>query len=205
MLELERPSLEHAPRQRHAQHLVEREVDHHCGYDRDRRGDAPRCAERAHPHREDQDPGDVKAERVREQDVGNKTREDRGNRAARARSLQPVRHREGRRALTAAGANQKRAAGCETDGDEPGKPGRAEFLARHGGKPLDMPEDDRGERAQRRAGQRVVDLYFANPTGLSAAPRLVSDAAMNLAVSWGSAHTTPKPRLDMKSLYSFES
>src|SRR5438552_3227029 len=92
-LELERPSFEHAPRQRDAQHLVERQVDHHCGNDRD----------------------------------------------------------------------------------------------------------------QRRAGQRIVDFYLASPTALSAAPRFVSDAAMNLAVSCGSAQTTPKPRLAMKSLYSFES
>jgi len=42
-----------------------------------------------------------------------------------------------------AGANKKRAADCETDGDQPGKPRRTEFLARHGGKPLDMPEDER--------------------------------------------------------------
>src|SRR5438874_11891189 len=204
-LELERPSFEHAPRQRHAQHLVEREVDHHRGNDRDQRGDAPRCAERAQPHREDQDRGDVKAERVREQDVGNETRQHRGNRAARAPPLQPLRRREERGALTQAGASEKRAADRETDGDQSRKPRRAEFLARHGGKPLDMPEDDRGERDQRRAAQRVVDLYFANPTALSAAPRFSSEAAMNLAVSWGSAQTTPNPLLAMKSLYSFES
>src|SRR5438105_14804887 len=114
----------------------------------------------------------MKAERVREQDVGNETRQDRGNRAARTRSLHPLRHCEERRALTQAGANEKRAADGETDGDQPGKPGRAEFLARHGGEPLDMPEDERGKRDQRRAAHRVVDLYLANPTALSAAPRL---------------------------------
>src|SRR5713101_6898688 len=205
MLELERPSLEHAPRQWHAQHFVKRQMDDQSTENRYRSGQAPRGAERAHPQREDQDPSDVKAERVREQDVGDETREDRGNRAARALPLQPLRHREERRVLTQAGANEQRAADRETDGDQSRKPGRAEFLARHGRKPLDMPEDERGECDKRRAGQRVVDLYFANPTALSAAPRFVSDAAMNLAVSCGSAQTTPKPRLAMKSLYSFES
>src|SRR5882672_10682906 len=100
MLELERPSFDHAPRQRDAQHFVKRQMDDQSTENRYRNGQAPRRAERAHPHREDQDPGDVKAERVREQDVGNEAREYRGNRAARARSLQPVRHREERRALT---------------------------------------------------------------------------------------------------------
>src|SRR6266545_1726249 len=205
MLDLERPSLEHAPRERDAQHFVKRQMDDQSTENRYRSGQAPRGAERAHPRREDQDPDDVKAERVREQDVGDETRQDRGNRAARALPLHPPRHREERRTFTQAGANEKRTADCETDGDQPGKPGRAEFLARHGGKPLDMPENDRGECDQRRAGQGVVDFYFANPTALSAAPRFASDAAMNLAVSWGSAQTTPKPRLAMKSLYSFES
>src|SRR6267143_4884631 len=205
MLELERPSLEHAPRQRDAQHFVKRQVDDQSTENRYRSGQAPRGGERAHPRREDQDRGDVKAERVREQDVGNQTRQDRGNRAARALPLQPLRHREERRALTQAGANEKRAADCETDGDQSRKPRRTEFLARHGGKPLDMPEDERGKCDQRRAGQRIVDFYLASPTALSAAPRFASDAAMNLAVSFGSAQTTPNPRLAMKSLYSFES
>ncbi len=147
----------------------------------------------------------MKAERVREQDVGNETRQDRCNRAARALPLQPLRHREERRVLTQAGANEQRTADCETDGDQSRKPCRAEFLAGHGGKPLDMPEDERGECDQGRAGQRIVDFYLASPTALSAAPRFASDAAMNLAVSWGSAQTTPNPRLAMKSLYSFES
>src|SRR6266853_328602 len=132
MLDLERPSFEHAPRQRHAQHFVKRQMDDQSTENRYRNGQAPGGAERAHPRRKDQDRGDVKAERVRE-------------------------------------------------------------------------EDDRGECDQRRAGQGVVDFYFANPTALSAAPRFVSDAAMNLAVSCGSAQITPKPRLAMKSLYSFES
>src|SRR6266513_1198394 len=205
MLELRRPSVEYAPRQWDAQHFVKRQMEDQSTENRYRSGQAPRGAERAHPHREDQDPGDAKAERVGEQDVGDEPCEDRGNRAARAPPLQPLRHREERRVLTQAGANEQRTADCETDGDQSRKPCRAEFLARHGGKPLDMPEDERGECDQRRAGQRVVDLYFANPTALSAAPRSASDAAMNLAVSWGSAHTTPKPRLAMKSLYSFES
>src|SRR6266699_4855987 len=205
MLDLERPSFEHAPRQWHAQHFVKRQMDDQSTENRYRSGQAPRGAERAHPHREDQDPGDVKAERIGEQDVGDETRQDRGNRAARALPLHPMRHREERRVLTQAGANEKRAADCKTHCDQPGKPRRTEFLARHGGKPLDMPEDERGECDQRRAGQRIVDFYLASPTALSAAPRFASDAAMNLAVSCGSAHTTPKPRLAMKSLYSFES
>src|SRR5439155_13711885 len=205
MLELERPSLEHAPRERNAQHFVEREVNHHCGNDRDQGGDAPASAECAHPHREDQHAGEMKAERIGEQDVGDEPCEDRGNRAACARPLHPLRHCKERRVLTQAGANEKRAADCKTHCDQPGKPRRTEFLARHGGKPLDMPEGERGECDQRRAGQRIVDFYLASPTALSAAPRFASDAAMNLAVSWGSAQTTPNPRLAMKSLYSFES
>src|SRR5918992_779857 len=44
------------------------------------------------------------------------------------------------------------------DRDERGKPCRAELLARHGREPLDVPEDRRGERDQRRARQRIVDL-----------------------------------------------
>src|SRR6266568_1105700 len=137
MLELERPSLEHAPRQWDAQHFVKRQMDDQSTENRYRSGQAPRGAERAHPHREDQQ----------------------------------------------AGANEKRAADCKTHCDQPGKPRRTEFLARHGGKPLDMPEDERGECDQRRAGQRIVDFYLASPTALSAAPRFASDAAMNLAVS----------------------
>src|SRR5712691_9247857 len=205
MLDLERPSFEHAPRQRHAQHFVKRQMDDQSTENRYRNGQAPGGAERAHPHREDQHAGDVKAERVGEQDVGDKPCEDRGNRAARALPLHPLRHRKERCVLAQAGANEKRTADCETDGDQPGKPRRTEFLARHGGKPLDMPEDERGKCDQRRAGQRIVDFYLASPTALSAAPRFASDAAMNLAVSWGSAQTTPNPRLAMKSLYSFES
>src|SRR6266571_1449638 len=141
MLELERPSLEHAPRQWDAQHFVKRQMDDQSTENRYRSGQAPRGAERAHPHREE------------------------------------------RRVLTQAGANEKRAADCETDGDQPGKPRRTEFLARHGGKPLDMPEDERGECDQRRAGQRIVDFYLASPTALSAAPCLASEAAMYLALS----------------------
>src|SRR4026209_2270324 len=93
----------------------------------------------------------------------------------------------------------------QPDGDQPGKPGWAEFLARHGRVVLDVPENDAAERGKRGAAQRVVQLYFANPTAFSAAPRLPSAAAMNFSVPAGSAQTTPKPRLAMNSLYSFES
>src|SRR6185436_879025 len=99
-----------------------------------------------------------------------------------------------------AGKHQHHAANGEANGDQAGKPGRAELLARHRRKSLDVPEDRRGERDQRRAAERIMELYLASPTAFSAPPRLASDAAMNFAVSCGSAQITPKPRLAMKSL-----
>ena len=47
-------AFEHAPGQRNAQQLVEREVDHDRGDDRDRQRHAPRSAEHAHPHGENE-------------------------------------------------------------------------------------------------------------------------------------------------------
>ena len=103
------------------------------------------------------------------------------------------------------GGDKQRAAEREADGDEAREPRRAELLARHRRESLDVPEDDPGEEDERRARQRVVELYLASPTAFSAAPRFVSESSMNFVVPLGSAQTTPKPRLAMNSLYSFES
>src|SRR5439155_24711647 len=122
-----------------------------------------------------------------------------------ARDHDPYASRDARRALAHPGADEQHTAKRETDGDQAGEPGRAEFLPRHRRASLDVPEDDPREDDERRARQRIVELYLASPTAFSAAPRFVSESAMNFVVAAGSAHTTPKPRLAMKSLYSFES
>jgi hypothetical protein len=96
--------------------------------------------------------------------------------------------------------DEERTAEREAGRSQAREPGRTELLPRHGREPLDVPEDSRGKGEQRRARYRVVELYLASPTALSAAPRFLSESAMNLAVPAGSAHTTPKPRLAMKSL-----
>ena len=123
----------------------------------------------------------------------------------RTAAVHPIGECEPRSALAHARDDEQHTAETEPGGDHPREPCRAELLARHRREPLDVPEDHRGERDERRANQRIIDLYLANPTALSALPRLVSDCAMNFAVPSGSAHTMPRPCLVMKSLYSFES
>src|SRR5947207_3575657 len=99
----ERPPLEHAPRQRHPQELVEREVDHQCGDDRDRHGHAPRCTEQPHPQREQQEPGDVEAEGIDGKHVEHEPAEQCRDARARARATDPLRSRDPRRAFAHAG------------------------------------------------------------------------------------------------------
>ena len=147
----------------------------------------------------------MKSERVGGEHVEHQPADERGDARACARAMDPFGSRDPRCALAHPRADQQRAAKRETHGDQPGKPGRTELLAGHRRESLDVPEDDPAEDDERRARQRIVDLYLASPTAFSAAPRFVSESAMNFAVPAGSAHTTPKPRLAMKSLYSFES
>src|SRR5688572_11285303 len=117
----------------------------------------------------------------------------------------PVRQCQPRSRLAYAADDQEHSAAAEARGDQAGKPRRAEPLARHFGEPLDVPEDHGGERDERRAAHRIIDPYLASPTALRALPRFLSDSAMNFVVPAGSAQITPKPRLAMNSLYSFES
>ena len=148
----------------------------------------------------------MEAERVGGEDVEQQAGEHRRDARARRGRRDPVRQREPRRAAARAPATTRSAPQTpRPTAISPGNHAGPNFWPGIAGKPLDVPEDDRGERDQRRAGQRVVDLYLASPTALSAAPRFVSESAMNFVVPAGSAHTTPKPRLAMKSLYSFES
>ena len=147
----------------------------------------------------------MKAHRVDHQDVDDQAADEGGQARLGAAAMDPVADLDPRQAAAQAGVDEERAADAEAGGNDAREPRRAELLARHGREPLDMPEDDAAQRRERGAGQCVMDLYLASPTAFSAAPRFVSDAAMNFAVSAGSAQTTPKPRLAMKSLYSFES
>src|SRR6185503_19271267 len=99
-----------------------------------------------------------------------------------------------------AAVHEERAADTESNDDEAREPRRAEFLARHGRETLDVPEDNARQDDEGGARQGIMDLYLASPTAFSAAPRFWSESAMNFVVPAGSAHTTPKPRLAMKSL-----
>src|SRR5206468_9534295 len=89
---------------------------------------------------------------------------------------------EQRVAAAPAGEHEQHTAYHETGGDQAGKPCRAELLARHRRKALDVPEHHGAERDERRTGQRITDLYLASPTALSAAPRFASESAMNFEV-----------------------
>src|SRR6185436_6428171 len=193
-------ALEDSPRQGNAQQLVERQVDHDGGDGRRRQREAPRSTEHAYPHDGDQQRGEVEAQPVCGQHVEEEPAEHRGHRKARPRAAQPARKRDPRTALAQAGGDQPDPAQAQSGGHQPREPRRAELLARHRRESLDVPEDRRGERDQRRAGERIMELYLASPTAFSAPPRLASEAAMNFAVSCGSAQITPKPRLAMKSL-----
>ena len=199
--------LEHAPGQRNAQQLVEREMDRHGGDHADQGRDAPRGAEDAQPGDHQHDAGEMEAELVGGKDVEQQARPRRWPRRRRARRrctqagsasqgppLAHARDHEQR----AAHDRARRRSGRET------MPGRTSGPASPG-TPGCARGSTRGERDERRAGQRIVDLYLASPTAFSAAPRFVSDSAMNFAVPAGSAHTMPKPGFAMKSLYSFES
>src|SRR5213075_781881 len=117
----ERPPLEHAPRQRHPQELVEREMDHQCDYDRDRHGHAPRCTEQPHPQREQQEPGDVEAEGIGGEHVEHEPAEQCRDARARARATDPLRGRDPRRGLAHAGGNEQHAASPEARRDQAGK------------------------------------------------------------------------------------
>src|SRR5437588_9802880 len=142
----------------------------------------------------------MKPERVGSEHVEHQPANERGDARARPRAMDPFGSRDPRCALAHPRADQQRAAKRETHGDQPGKPGGTELLAGHRRESLDVPEDDPAEDDERRARQRIVDLYLASPTAFSAAPRFASDSAMNFAVPPGSAQTTPKPRLAMNSL-----
>src|SRR5258706_3200917 len=196
----ERPPFEHPPRQRHAQELVEREVDHQRGDDRDRHGHAPRRAEQPHPQSEQHDAGDMEAHGIYGEDVDHQPAEQCRDAGARPRATEPLWRRDPRRALVPAGGDQQHAASPESRRDQARKPGRAELLALHRPEPLDVPEDDAGEDDERGARQRIADFYLPSPTAFNPPPRLTSEAAMNFVVPSASAQTTPKPRLAMKSL-----
>src|SRR5688500_16065083 len=202
---LERPLLEQPPRERDAQQFVEGKMDRQRAHHADGGSHTPRAPEDPYPEGEQCDADDMEAELVGGEDVEDETGEHANHAQERPATQNPIRQRDPGRALAHARDDQKYAADSEPAGDHAGEPRRAEPLTRHCRKPLDVPEDRCSERDQRRAGQRVTDLYLASPTALSAAPRFLSDSSMNFAVPAGSAHTTPKPRLAMKSLYSFES
>src|SRR5262249_51247448 len=155
------------------------------------------------PKHEERERREVKAKRVGGKVVEEQTA-DHGSHAGKRPGLREPRRRLDP-GLPFCSNNQPGAADDQADGDEPREPGRAEFLARHRRVALDVPEHDRAQRRERGAGQCIVDLYLANPTALSAEPRLASEAAMNFSAPAASAHTPPKPRLAMNSLYSFES
>src|SRR5688572_7651376 len=167
---------------------------------RDRHRRAPRGAQHAYPERDNDDAGEKKAELVGGEDVKHHPAKDRQDRRTRALPMHPFRELQPWRAPTKSGKNQEQAADAQAGRDQPGNPCRAEPLPRHRREPLDVAENRRGERDQRRAAERIMELYLASPTALSAAPRFSSDCAMNLVVPAGSAQITPKPRLAMKSL-----
>src|SRR4051794_13042523 len=142
----------------------------------------------------------MKANRIGEGEVRDEPQVHGREGAAWPRSSHPRGERPEGRAPAAAFGDKQRSADPEPGRGKSGEPGGTELLPRHGREPLDVPEDERGECDERRAQDRVVDLYLASPTALSAAPRFLSASAMKLAVRAGSAQTTPKPRLAMKSL-----
>src|SRR5687768_6378911 len=185
--------LEQSPGERDAQRLVESEMDGHGADHGHRRRHAPRSAQDPDPGSEQRDAGDVKAQAVRSQDVEHEAADHGRDAERRAATEHPVGHYQPGPAPAQAGEDQQQPAGSEPNGDQARKPCRAEALARHGRKPLDVPEDRGRQRDERRAGERVVDLYLASPTAFSAVPILASESAMNFVVPAGSAHTTPKP------------
>src|SRR5882672_8659161 len=170
---------------------------------RDGQRKAPRRAQDPHPDDLDRERGEIEPEPVGSEDIEQQPGDDGRDPRDGSRASDPG--GEGNENIFPASRGQQSPAQNQADGDQPREPRRAELLARHGREPLDMPEDDAAQRRERGAGQGIVELYLASPTALRAEPRFASEAAMNLAVSAGSAHTTPKPRLAMNSLYSFES
>src|SRR5687767_10974857 len=180
---------------------MNRERADHGDYDRN----PPGAAEDAHPEREQRDGGYMETQHVGGGDVERKAAEHGRHSEKRRAARDPARKRDPGPAPAQARDDEKHTAEAEARGDQPRKPCRAELLAGHRRESLDVPEDRRGERDQRRAAQRVVDPYLASPTALSAAPRFASESAMNFVVPTGSAQITPKPRLAIKSLYSLES
>src|SRR5918992_3060110 len=150
--------LEQSPGKRNAQDLVEGKVDGYgrddCNHDRH----APRSSQNSRPEREERDAGEVETDRIHDQDVEHEAAKHARNSRERPTAEHPVGQREPRAALAYAGNEEEKTADAKPGRDEPGKPRRAELLARHGREPLDVPEDRRGERDQRRARQRIVDL-----------------------------------------------
>src|SRR5688572_27388104 len=169
--------LEHAPWQRNAQQLVEREVDRHGRDHPDHSGDAPRAAKDAEPGDHQRDAGEVESQPIGSDDVEQQASHHAGHAEQRTAAVHPVGECKPRSTLAHARDDEQHTAETEPGGDHPREPCRAELLARHGREPLDVPEDQRGERGERRAGQRIVDLYLASPTAFRAAPRFLSDSA----------------------------
>src|SRR5687767_6889176 len=198
-------ALEQSPRQRNPQQLVERKMNHDRGHNADRQGYAPRPAEHSDPEREQRHANNMKTELLGGQHVEHQAGDHARHAEERPAAADPVGQRQPRPTPAYAADDQEHSTAAEASGDQAGKPGRAEPLAWHFGKPLDVPEDRGGERDERRARHRIIDPYLASPTALSALPRFLSDSAMNFVVPAGSAQITPKPRLAMNSLYSFES
>src|SRR3970282_1554602 len=184
----EGPALEQTPGERHAQRLVERQMDRQHGNQSYGEREAPRHAQRAHPVRQHHESDDVKPDALGEQDIEHQAGEHCNNCRPRLRPVDSRGRHEPRSARARSRDYEHQAADAQTGGDQAGKQRRSELLARHRREPLDVPEDDRSERGQCRARTRAVDLFLASPTALSAAPRLASEAAMNFAVPPGSAH-----------------
>src|SRR5258706_8336882 len=82
-------ALQHAPGQRNAQELVEREMDDDRGEQRDRYGEGRPGAERERPREEEEETGQVKAERLGEHQGKREPRDDKSERRERTRPAQP--------------------------------------------------------------------------------------------------------------------
>src|SRR5688500_4808458 len=105
--------LEQAPRERNAQHLVERKMDRERGDYPDYRGKAPRSPEDPGPEREQQKAREMEAERVGGEDVEDEARDHAAHPKHRRASPGPRRQRDPGRTLAHAGDDEKRAANAE--------------------------------------------------------------------------------------------
>src|SRR5438876_766605 len=154
----EREALEHAPGQRDAQQLVEREVNDDRRQHGDRDDDAPGRSHQTRPKSHQQERGEMKPERIGGEDVKTQPAQHRGDGGQRPSAVRPPRKGHPGTAVPRACVNQPRAADAEADRDQPRKPCRPELLPRHLRKSLDMPEQHRREREQGYARDGVIDF-----------------------------------------------